>query len=615
MQVQKTSIDNLFSLERRYVVPLFQRPYVWTRERQWEPLWEDIRDMAERELTAAASPSIVSRPHFLGAIVLQSRPVVGSRLPALDVIDGQQRLTTLQLFLFALRDAAQAAGIASMVRWVSSKTQNPNVIDEPEVEEFKVWPTQKDVAQFKIVATAGGRAGLEARFPAKQGRRKLKRPLMVEAYLFFHTVLEEWFNENHDAQKCCDALRQTLRNRLELVQIDLDPTEEPQEIFETLNARGVPLLASDLLRNHIFQRAGGPERAELLYEKYWARFEEPVDLDLPEGERFWEVEERQGRLSRARLDLFVQHYLSMKLGTDVRITALFPEYKAWAEGRRTDGGLPFASVEEELADFSAYADSFRALLVPDTDTPLGVFAERVQALDISTAYPLIMGMVGNSDLPEVERSAIWRDVESFLVRRAVCGRPTKNYSRLFLQLLREFEKGKQYTREVFQQLLAAGSTDASDWPSDTAFEAAWMSVDAYSVLKPERVEMILRALELASRTSKSEPIKIRGRLTVEHVMPQKWTSHWPLPAASSDEEGKITREQLIHDFGNLTLLTGPLNTSLSNGPAAKKLPAIVEHSNLALNKLFIGRSEWSETDIVDRGRRLFTIAKQVWPRP
>lgn len=77
------------------------------------------------------------------------------------------------------------------------------------------------------------------------------------------------------------------------------------------------------------------------------------------------------------------------------------------------------------------------------------------------------------------------------------------------------------------------SGDEFDWPTNDEFEAAWNTVDAYKALKSSRVEMVLRRIELASRRSKSEPMLLTSKLTVEHVMPQGWEAHWPLPSGST----------------------------------------------------------------------------------
>ncbi len=614
MQVQKTTIESLFTHERRYLVPLFQRPYVWSQENQWEPLWDDVRDLAERELEAIRSPDAadeVVRPHFMGAIVLQPRAAFGDHLPVLDVIDGQQRLTTLQLFLAVLRDVATAAEDSATAKWCRSRTENGNALVDEEVEVYKVWPTQRDQAQFIDVCGAGSRKALEDKYPAKSGRRKLARPVMVEAYLFFHEALETWIAEHGTPAECCKALRLALQRRLELVQIDLDTGENPQEIFETLNARGVPLLASDLLRNFIFRRAKDAKQSEELHEKYWARFEVPEDPTKPEGQRFWEVEVRQGRLSRARLDLFVQHYLAMKLERDIRIGELFREYKTWIDQKK-----PFKNVEDELREFVRYADHFADLVRGEATTPIGTFAARLAALDIHSAYPLVIGLLGEAALPREERVGILADLESFLVRRMICGRPTKSYTRKFLDLLRDFRAGGQLTRSAFQALLLnSGSDDVFDWPTDEQFATAWNTVDAYRVLKPIRVEMVLRAIEEASRHAMAEPVLFKNRLTVEHVMPRAWETHWPLPAGLDETAARDAREELIHDFGNLTLLTQELNSTVSNGPAEQKLAAIREHSNLQLSKWFHKHTTWTEEYIRQRGRALFDKALAVWSRP
>jgi hypothetical protein len=104
-------------------------------------------------------------------------------------------------------------------------------------------------------------------------------------------------------------------------------------------------------------------------------------------------------------------------------------------------------------------------------------------------------------------------------------------------------------------------------------------------------------------------------LTIEHVMPQSWKSHWPLPASLDADTAAEARDDVIHDFGNLTLITHALNNSVSNGPAAQKLPAIAKQGMLLLSTYFQGRTEWTEKDILARGATLFQTAKKIWSRP
>lgn len=610
MEVFKKTISAVFTGERRYAIPLFQRPYVWAAERQWQPLWDDIVERAEPELIPSQAEI---PPHFLGAIVIQQRASWGDELLAHDVIDGQQRLTTFQILLTAFRDIALAIDDKQVATSLESWIRNANPMADPDVEQFKLWPTSRDVQQFRLVSTAGSRAAVELAHPAVYKRKRLlPRPRMVEAYLFFHEAIDRWLRVAGPEKvvERARGLRRVFDRRLQLVSIELEQREDPQVIFETLNARGVPLLASDLLRNYIFQRADSPDDAERLHEAHWSRFEIADNEALPDGLRFWEIEERQGRLTRARLDLFVQHYLSMKRGSDILTARLFPEYKDWIENH-----AEFTNVESELRDFGAFADHFFALLRPSPTTLLGRFAIRLRAVDTSTVYPLVLALLGNPSLQVGERDGILADIESFLVRRLVCGRPTKNYNRLFLQLLRDFGGKNDLTRAAFRSLLAAGTGEAVDWPDDHAFRSAWATVDAYRELKPARVEMILRAINEALVTAVNESITIHDKLTVEHVMPQDWEDHWPLPQGLDPTQAAETRNDVVHDFGNLTLLTHPLNSSVSNGPATQKLSKIALQSALRLNTYFQSRTSWSESDIGARSDALFDVAVKVWPGP
>jgi hypothetical protein len=161
-------------------------------------------------------------------------------------------------------------------------------------------------------------------------------------------------------------------------------------------------------------------------------------------------------------------------------------------------------------------------------------------------------------------------------------------------------------------VLLAKTGEAVDWPSDEEFETAWHNLSAYERLSATKVEMVLLALDQELRTKKGESITIDDELTIEHVMPQQWEDHWPLPA--TDPTG-IAREKVIHTFGNLTLLTQGLNTSVSNGAYAAKRPEITAQSALRLNAYFQSVEAWDEAAIAARDEELFDLALSVWPKP
>src|SRR5260370_1357719 len=120
-------------------IPFYQRAYVWSKEEQWEPLWSDIRDKAE-----ARSNGQPPAPHFLGAIVLEPQERRGLRgVETYHIIDGQQRLTTLQYFLVAMAMAMREHAPSAVLTLIEACLWNPNpdTMEQPEIERFKVWPT------------------------------------------------------------------------------------------------------------------------------------------------------------------------------------------------------------------------------------------------------------------------------------------------------------------------------------------------------------------------------------------------------------------------------------------------------------------------------------------
>jgi len=184
------------------------------------------------------------------------------------------------------------------------------------------------------VISSGSSAELGRRHPVtrkKYARTPSPRPRMVEAYFFLDNCIRRFFlGDDEEPPIAKDVELPTrleecflaLKNALRVVVIDLDQGDDPQVIFETLNARGIPLLPADLLRNYIFLRAAHKgEPVELLYEKYWLDFDE----------EFWRQEVKQGRLLRPRSDLFLQHFLASRQTYDIPIKHLYVEYKYWIE--------------------------------------------------------------------------------------------------------------------------------------------------------------------------------------------------------------------------------------------------------------------------------------------
>jgi uncharacterized protein with ParB-like and HNH nuclease domain len=621
MHANAAPVLAIFEKKARLEVPLFQRQYVWKQEAHWQPLWDDIaRKFAEHLIGRNEAPV-----HFLGAMVFDQKQTPTTHVERRQVIDGQQRLTTLQVFLAAFRDFARERECPEIADECDSFTLNKGMMPDPAVDKFKVWPTQLDRQTFTTVITAGARAGVEQAYPLhrrKYARNYDPRPRIVEAYLFFYDQLQQFFLGTQDdpplaaetplpnrLETCLTALKNSLR----VVVIDLERDDDAQVIFETLNARGEPLLPADLLRNYIFLRAARVgANQEALYGQYWRRFDDP----------FWRQEVKQGRLLRPRSDLFIQHFLASKQTFDIPIKHLFVEYKHWIEHER-----PYTSIEEELAGIAREGEHFRRIIAPKKDDPLYPLLTFLDAYDIRTAYPLLLHLL-NTDLAPQECEEIAVTLESYLLRRAVCAMTTKNYNRTFLTLTRMLRREGTTSARVREYLLSL-TGESSEWPTDEKFAENWTSAHAYRILQNPKIVHILRRLNDTYLTTKHETILIDSPLTVEHILPQEWLDNWPLPggakgltlvelslALPDDLRAIATRRRndALQTFGNLTIITQPLNASLSNSAWPIKKPALLNASLLPINQQLHAAEVWDEESIAARGRALFQRAQQLWPR-
>ena len=258
MQANPQSLDALFNSQLRYIVPMFQRLYVWQQIPQWETLWEDIVEKAELQLKR-----ITSNAHYLGAVIIEGvRPSSPREVKRFLVIDGQQRLTTIQLLLCAYRDFVRKNDWTTLDRTTSRYLENadPDVMEHPEEERFKVWPTTLNRDVFRGIIGAGSRTAVETQNPVirkPRRRRPEPRSSVVEAYLYFAGSIEKWVSEasvrtGSSEENCAFALLQAIQQDFSVVEITLSEGDDSQEIFYSLNSQGRPLSQSDLLRSLVF---------------------------------------------------------------------------------------------------------------------------------------------------------------------------------------------------------------------------------------------------------------------------------------------------------------------------------------------------------------------------
>ncbi len=606
MKPYTRSIIELFDGKKRYLIPLYQRQYAWRVTPQLELLWEDI----ERAIDRLNSDRSTLTPHFMGAMVINQLKTFGKQVQAYEIIDGQQRLTTFQLLLSAIRDVAQKHG-SRYAEELQKYLTNDGVMEHSEVERFKLWPSLSDRRSFvSIVDPVVDADAITAKPSDEDGfvRRS------VAAHAFFREKVETSATTDgvFDELKL-ELLFEALKEGLAVVSIELEGGDDPQTIFETLNSRGVDLTPADLMRNFIFQRAKGMGqdqgslKVDQLYEKHW----------LPLDRAFWSHVASRGRQTRQRLDWMLTDHLSMHLSDIVSVETLFERYRRWILNER-----PFASVGDELESITATASVEKRLFDQHKDDPLGRFGRFADAFDVSTAMPLVVYLATAPEAIDALPRGL-EVLESYILRRDICGLSTKGYNRLFVGIIERLRAAGPDKIAALIEYLSGRQSETERWPTDSEWQSGWTGRDQYQGTRQPRLRYILEAIEQAKRSSRNEDIEIKSQLSVEHIMPQKWQAHWPVPGFDHVEDENdadlifrnLQRQSAVNKLGNLTLLTQSLNTAVSHGPFSVKMPAVRSHSSLALNRDLNKYDVWDEDTIAARSVELFSIARQIWVSP
>lgn len=626
MDTDDFSIEEVLAETRRFMVPLYQRKYQWGDDRLL-PFWDDVEAKAAEVLDGT-----VRFQHYLGALLLA--PLGGASqigiTPRVQVVDGQQRLTTFQLFLAALREIAREQKCVDIVEHANGYLFNqPRSKDTDPLVRFKLTPTPSDREIFHdIIDNDYGRVRSKyLRYYWGNSVPKNTPFRSLRAYELFRKWIAEFASNGPsdqepdigDAQaneasgpvspelveQRLEALLQALLSHMKLVVITLGEGDDAQVIFETLNSKGEPLLAMDLVRNNIFHRAEKQTQAtEELYKDLWDPFDAP----------WWRESAPNARPKRPRIDHFLAHVLAAETGSSISMRELYAEYRGFAAPR---GKPRFAKVEDELLVLQKHAPHYETLEGrKNANSTLAWFGRKLAVWQVTTAYPVAL-QLASSDISNEEQDRVAKLLYSYVVRRALCDLTNKNLNKLFQSLSQKFfELGPSY--EAARDFFLSRSGESSRFPGNDEFRQSVISAPAYWLAPGDRNKDILWELELASRPKFAEQAGRPEGLWTEHVLPVSWNEDWPFSDGefvhrASGDPRATARNSLLHSLGNLTLITGGLNISSGNRSFSQKREKYEEHTSLFLNKWFSKRNVWGEREIAERGAELAEKALAIWP--
>ena len=542
MHANQTDVQRILGGVQQYVIPLFQRPYSWGTK-QWNTLWKDLVELCENEK---------SRNHFIGSIVTMPSRSVPEGVTKFILIDGQQRLTTLLVLLVAMRDRArkEPGNLGDKIDDLLLKNRHQDGSDI-----YKVLPSQGDRASFCALM---------------DGTQPTKDDKLASAFEFFEKRLR--LTPDIGLERLHDVIRKSLV----LVSIVLDKDDNPYLIFESLNANGQPLTQADLIRNFFFMRIH-VNTQEKMFSEYWKPMQERLSDDLTE---------------------FIRHFL-MRDGTLVKQSDIYLTLKENIEDRSEK---EIVSVLEELSSYSKY---YSKLLNPGEEKSSRIAAGmiRLNRFEATTTYPFLLNVYHDYQTGKVsdnDFAAILDVLETFLIRRFICGVPTHGLNRTFASLYGQAVKTGALVDGVKQ-----GLKDRA-FPRDKEFCERFTTCKLYGDgERRQKAKLILERLEMSF--GHKETIDLDTMMTIEHVMPQTPTDWWKQELG---EEWEVTHETWLDTVGNLTL-TG-YNPELSNANFASK-KVILQTSHVELSRYITAAETWDEQAIGLRGEDLATRALKIWP--
>jgi hypothetical protein len=554
MNTVTADFGSLIGNGRIYKVPHFQRDYSWTDE-QWDDLWCDIMGLEEEKL------------HYMGYMVFQTQDD-----KHYAIIDGQQRFTTLSILALAVMNA-----ISVLAEKGIDASQNKERIEELRRQFIGYKDPAALTTSSRLFLNRNNDNFYQSyllrfRKPVTKNRLKPSERLMWEAYEYFGKMLEKDF---HDASGNDLALflTETIAHKLLFTTIYVSDDLHAYKVFETLNARGVKLSATDLLKNYLFSIA-----------------DKDSPTDLPEAERQWQGVNNS--LGAEDFTTFLRHYWNsghMRERNQTLFKAIQREIKT--------ADHVFALLEE----MEKFAPLYVALTRPDDPLWTKEQKQSVQALDlfnVSQCYPLLFSAWRIMEPPDFARLLWICTVISF--RYSVISSLTPNeIERVYSKVAIGVSEGRLKTpAAIFREL-------PSIYVEDKIFKSnfGYKSINT----KGNRWKRLVRYIlfEIENQMNGTMLDFDDPSTTIEHVLPENPSADWD-PVFPAQE---VERE--VYRLGNFTLLESKKNKDAGNGSFDNK-KAIYRSSTFKMTQEIAGYEEWSPVTLQKRQERLAKLASQVW---
>ena len=552
MEANRRRYTEIIGAAVQFVIPVFQRDYSWMQE-QCEQLWDDL----ERTSQMGGDDE-----HFFGAVVYVSTVGQSAAFTRWLLIDGQQRITTVSLLAAAMRDH---------IRDLPSSEATKDYADKIE-HDFLINTKERDDRRHKLVLRVRDEAILRA---IVDGSGPINGSATVtKNYEFFRDKLQDADIDAILAGVC----------RLAVVDVRLDRAkDDPQQIFESLNSTGIDLTQADLVRNYVLM--GLEQKAqENLYHKYWQQIEH-----LYAG--------------RIEVDNFLGDFVALQTRAQKQVPArhVYSFFCAEFGDRKNDA----SKIEDLLKLMLKFARYHAAFVVGTGEFP--AVADCLSRLKDQATTPaiLIMRLLDAFEREYITDKDLVRAlelVESYLVRRGVCGMPSRSYWMYFSRLAYALRKVDVLGYLKVNLCWLSGNYA---FPTDEQFKRALEQDDLYN-------RRICRFLLTELENGRSKERSDTRPLTIEHIMPQnrRLSKAWQKMLGDNWED---IQAEWLHRLGNLTLTAYNEKYSDQSFHDKRTCKDGFNESSLRLNKYVAKQKKWTQTQMRKRAGKLANEALGLWP--
>ena len=548
----------------QFVIPAYQRNYTWVANREVKQLLDDIKVVLSGE----------RNKHFIG-IMIYLETSISPFQHERSVIDGQQRLTTIFLTLYAIKELM----LERSMNTEAERLENMYLVNPfNETNKFKLKPLVSDDAVYQQIVSRD--------FDSIQE----KKANVYLNFFYIKNTLQELLG-TYTINDILEAM-----NKLYIVCVPIGKDDYPQKIFESINATGAKLTASDLIRNFILM----PIKSDLqdkYYDRYWKRLEQLIDSNSK------------------KLEAFFRFFIMAKRMSLINKSAVYRAFTEWYEDNTAKYGEE--GVFKEIVNYASYYNAIYKTPVVSLDSSLQKAVEEFRFILSDMPAPLLIELYaihkkvdtnGNPCISAKQLAEIITILNSYLMRRSLCGMDTSDISRYFPTLLKETlaDCNGDYTGivEIFKKnLVNRNKGNSQEMPDNNRLRDRIQNANMYNLRT--WLGIFFRKLE-----SENNPAPVDfSKLSIEHLMPQTATQDW-YEALNTDKD---TYDENIHRLGNLTLAARSDNSKMSNKVWEYKNKVLASTNHLKINHEILQKAHWTLTDIENRTQQLIAEIARLYP--